>query len=33
MVEDAIIQLTDDQGDVVVEPLKLGDPLLEVRTT
>jgi hypothetical protein len=33
MVEDAIIQLTDDQGDVVVEPLNSEHPLLEVRTT
>jgi len=32
MVEDAIIQLTDDQGDVVVEPLNSEHPLLEVRT-
>jgi len=33
MVEDAIIQLTDDQGDVVVEPINSEHPLLEVRTT
>jgi protein ImuB len=33
MVEDAIIQLTDDQGDVVVEPLNSEHPLLEARTT
>jgi len=33
MVEDAIIQLTDDQGDVVVESLNSEHPLLEVRTT
>ena len=32
MVEDAIIQLTDDQGDVVVEALNSEHPLLEVRT-
>ncbi len=33
MVEDAIIQLTDDQGDVVVEPVNSEHPLLELRTT
>ena len=33
MVEDAIIQLTDDQGDVVVEPVNSQHPLLEERTT
>jgi protein ImuB len=32
MVEDAIIQLTDDQGDVVVEPVNSQHPLLEQRT-
>ena len=32
MVEDAIIQLTDDQGDVVVEPVNSEHPLLEQRT-
>ena len=32
MVEDAIIQLTDDQGDVVVEALNSEHPLLEART-
>jgi hypothetical protein len=32
MVEDAIIQLTDDQGDVVVEPVNSEHPLLEHRT-
>ncbi len=31
-VEDAIIHLTDDQGDVVVEPLNTEHPLLEQRT-
>jgi len=31
-VEDAIIQLTDDQGDVVVAPVNSEHPLLEVRT-
>lgn len=31
-VEDAIIQLTDDQGDVVVEPVNSEHPLLEQRT-
>ena len=33
MVEDAIIQLTDDQGDVVVEPMNSAHPLVEERTT
>lgn len=33
MVEDAIIQLTDDQGDVVVEPVNTAHPLVEQRTT
>ena len=33
MVEDAIVQLTDDQGDVVVEPVNSAHPLLEQRTT
>ncbi|HEX3865112.1 MAG TPA: hypothetical protein VHV78_00115 [Gemmatimonadaceae bacterium] len=33
MVEDAIIQLTDDQGDVVVEPVSSAHPLVEKRTT
>ncbi len=32
-VEDAIIQLTDDQGDVVVAPVNSEHPLLEVRTS
>jgi len=32
-VEDAIIQLTDDQGDVVVEPVNTQHPLVEARTT
>jgi nucleotidyltransferase/DNA polymerase involved in DNA repair len=32
-VEDAIIQLTDDQGDVVVTPENSEHPLLERRTT
>src|SRR6185312_17256499 len=31
-VEDAIIHLTDDQGDVVVEPVNSEHPLLEERT-
>jgi nucleotidyltransferase/DNA polymerase involved in DNA repair len=31
-VEDAVIQLTDDQGDVVVMPENSGHPLLEQRT-
>jgi hypothetical protein len=31
-VEDAIIQLTDDQGDVIVEPVNSEHPLLEQRT-
>lgn len=33
MVEDAIIQLTDDQGDVVVEPVNSAHPLVEQRTS
>ena len=33
MVEDAIIQLTDEQGDVVVEAENSAHPLLEQRTT
>jgi protein ImuB len=33
MVEDAIIQLTDDQGDVVVAPVNSEHPLLDLRTT
>jgi hypothetical protein len=33
MVEAAIVQLTDDQGDVVVEPVNSEHPLLEMRTT
>lgn len=33
MVEDAIVQLTDDQGDVVVEAVNTAHPLLEQRTT
>ncbi len=33
MVENAIIQLTDDQGDVVVEPVNTEHPLVEERTT
>ncbi|MEO6877276.1 MAG: hypothetical protein ABI205_02265, partial [Gemmatimonadaceae bacterium] len=33
MVEDAIIQLTDDQGDVVVEAVNTLHPLVEQRTT
>jgi hypothetical protein len=32
-VESAIIELTDDQGDVVVEPVNSDHPLLELRTT
>jgi len=32
-VEDAIIQLTDDQGDVVVTPESSEHPLIEERTT
>jgi protein ImuB len=32
MVEAAIMQLTDDQGDVVVDPVNTEHPLLEVRT-
>jgi|SRR4051812_34543302 hypothetical protein len=31
-VEDAIVQLTDDQGEVVVQPLNDEHPLLELRT-
>src|SRR6185503_3216924 len=31
-VEDAIVQLTDDQGDVVVQPVNDEHPLLELRT-
>jgi hypothetical protein len=31
-VEDAIIQLTDDQGDVIVDPVNTEHPLLEQRT-
>src|SRR5215216_3770863 len=31
-VEDAIIQLTDDQGEIVVEPVNSEHPLLEERT-
>ena len=33
MVEDAIIQLTDDQGEVVVDPVNSQHPLIEQRTT
>jgi len=33
MVEDAIVQLTDDQGDVVVEAVNSLHPLVEERTT
>ncbi|MGH7618273.1 MAG: hypothetical protein ACREPM_13695, partial [Gemmatimonadaceae bacterium] len=33
MVEAAIVQLTDDQGDVVVEPVNSEHPLVEKRTT
>jgi protein ImuB len=33
MVEDAIVQLTDEQGDVVVEAENSSHPLLEQRTT
>jgi len=33
MVEAAIMQLTDDQGDVVVDPVNTEHPLLEKRTT
>ena len=33
MVEDAIVQLTDEQGDVVVEAVNSSHPLLEQRTT
>jgi hypothetical protein len=33
MVEAAIMQLTDDQGDVVVDPVNNEHPLLEKRTT
>lgn len=32
-VEEAFIQLTDDQGDVIVEPENTAHPLLESRTT
>ncbi len=32
MVEDAIVQLTDEQGDVVVEAVNTSHPLLEQRT-
>jgi len=32
-VEGAVVQLTDDQGDVVVTPENSGHPLLEQRTT
>ena len=32
-VEEAVIALTDDQGDVVVEPVNSAHPLLEERTT
>ena len=32
-VEDAIIQLTDDQGDVVVEPVNSQHPLIDERTS
>jgi protein ImuB len=33
MVEDAIVQLTDEQGDVVVEAVNSAHPLIEQRTT
>jgi hypothetical protein len=33
MVEDALVQLTDEQGDVVVEAVNTAHPLLEQRTT
>src|SRR5215470_8868497 len=33
MVEAAIVQLTDDQGDVVVDPVNTEHPLVERRTT
>ena len=33
MVEDAIVQLTDEQGDVVVEAVNSSHPLLEQRTS
>jgi hypothetical protein len=33
MVEAAIVQLTDDQGDVVVDPVNSEHPLLDMRTT
>ena len=33
MVEDAIVQLTDDQGDVVLEPVNTSHPLIEERTS
>jgi hypothetical protein len=32
MVESAIVQLTDDQGDVVVDPINTEHPLIERRT-
>lgn len=32
-VEDAMINLTDDQGDVIVEPVNTEHPLLELRTS
>ena len=32
-VDDALLQLTDDQGDVVVEPLNSAHPLIDERTT
>jgi len=32
-VEEAMINLTDDQGDVIVEPVNTEHPLLELRTT
>jgi hypothetical protein len=33
MVEDAIIHLTDDQGEIVVEPVNSEHPLIEARTS
>jgi len=33
MVEDALVQLTDDQGDIVVDAVNSAHPLLEQRTT
>jgi hypothetical protein len=33
MVEEAIVQLTDDQGDVVVEPVNSEHPLVDQRTS